>query len=444
MNAQTLTTIEPELRAAQLLSFDETKAELTSLAKQSERITQITNKAGRDECHSSLMVLKGRRVDIEKRGKEARDDANKFAKAVIAKEKELIGFIAPEEERLQILRDQWDTAAEVARLEKLEAERLRVEAIQHKIQTIRDVPTSLVGKPSVIIAGQLAKLRETVLDEAELGADYITATDALTAAISRVEQLMVAQQEADAEKKRQAERDAEMEAMRKKQAEMQAKLDQAEAERVERERKAADEEAERIAREAEEQQKREADAQRRVQGIQARIGNIMEMGVALRGMSSVDLRERMANVPNPADCREEFDAFFDEAESAYRTTVEVIGNAIGLAAANEQAEEEAAAEREREREYEIEQRREAEEKLRIEQQRVAELERDAARAKKEAAAEAERLRLAGLGLREAAEAVVSARSNGGNVDAAIDDLAAALANDAAPAKPARTKRAAQA
>jgi colicin import membrane protein len=208
VNAQMLTTVAPETRAAQLLSFDETKAELTSLAKQSERIVQITNKAGRDECHSSLMVLKSRRVDIEKRGKEARDDANKFAKAVIAKEKELIGFIAPEEERLQLLRDQWDTAAEVARLEKLEAERLRVEAIQKKIQQIRDVPGSLVGKPSIIISGQLAELRKTALDEDELGADYLTATDALTAAISRVEQLLAAQQEADAEKKRQAERDA--------------------------------------------------------------------------------------------------------------------------------------------------------------------------------------------------------------------------------------------
>ena len=123
MNTQNLATLAPETRAAQLLSFDETKAELTALAKSSERITQITNKAGREECHSSLMLLKSRRIDIEKRGKEARDDANKFAKAVIAKEKELIAFIGPEEERLQLLRDQWDTAIEVARLEKLEAER---------------------------------------------------------------------------------------------------------------------------------------------------------------------------------------------------------------------------------------------------------------------------------------------------------------------------------
>jgi colicin import membrane protein len=395
VNAQMLTTVAPETRAAQLLSFDETKAELTSLAKQSERIVQITNKAGRDECHSSLMVLKSRRVDIEKRGKEARDDANKFAKAVIAKEKELIGFIAPEEERLQLLRDQWDTAAEVARLGKLEAERLRVEAIQQKIQQIRDVPGSLVGKPSIIISGQLAELRKTALDEDELGADYLTATDALTAAISRVEQLLAAQQEADAEKKRQAERDAEMEAMRVKMAEQQRLIDEAEeARRVEQER-LAQVERDRVA--AEEAAARAAE--------QARI-------------------DEAARIE-----REEQDRIRAEQAEADRIAREAREEASRI-----------------EREYEIEQRREAEEKLRIETARVAELEQQAARERKAAAAKAEAERLAGLGLRQAAQAVVDyfTADLHQTLPQCITDLMAALENDAAPARPARTKRVARA
>jgi colicin import membrane protein len=394
VNAQMLTTVAPETRAAQLLSFDETKAELTSLAKQSERITQITNKAGRDECHSSLMVLKGRRVDIEKRGKEARDDANKFAKAVIAKEKELIGFIAPEEERLQLLRDQWDTAAEVARLEKLEAERLRVEAIQQKIQQIRDVPGSLVGKPSIIISGQLAELRKTVLDEAELGADYLTATDALTAAIARVEQLLAAQQEADPEKNRQAERDAEMKAMQERLDAQQRLLDEAEeAKRIEKER-LAQVERDRVAAE-------EADARA---AEQARLDEIARAE------------------------REEQDRIRTEQAEAERIEREAREEAARI-----------------EREYEIEQRREAEEKLRVETARVAELEAQAAKERKAAAAKAEADRLANLGLREAASAALSWLTvNGHSQQRVTKDLMAALENDAAAAKPARTKRAARA
>lgn len=385
MTTQSIATLTPEVRAAQLLSFDETKAQLTELAKQSERITQITNKAARDECHSSLMVLKGRRVDIEKRGKEARDDANKFAKAVIAKEKELIGFIEPEEIRLQLLRDQWDNAREQERLAKIEAERVRVEAIQMKIQTIRDVPGSLVGKPSVIIAGQLAKLRETVLDEAELGECYVMATDALTAAAARVEQLLAAQQEADAEKKRQAERDAEMEAMRVKMAEQQRLIDEAEeAKRVEKER-LAQVERDRVA--AEE--------------------------AAARAAEQAE-RDRIA------------------AEETAATLARWAADNARIEA--ERAEQEAALQAERERQ--------ATEQRKLDEQ-AAQLKRD----QQAAAAKAEDDRLANLGLREAAEAAVAWFVDEGHDDEQVcTDLKFALSNDTAAqiGKPARTKRAARA
>lgn len=382
MTAQTIATLTPEVRAAQLLSFDETKAQLTELAKQSERITQITNKAARDECHSSLMVLKGRRVDIEKRGKEARDDANKFAKAVIAKEKDLIGFIEPEEIRLQLLRDQWDNEREQERLAKIEAERVRVEAIQMKIQTIRDVPGSLVGKPSVIIAGQLAKLRDTVLDEADLGEYYLMATDALTAATVRVEQLLAAQHEADAEKKRQAERDAEMEAMRVKMAEQQRLIDEAEeAKRVEQER-LAQVEQDRVA--AEEAAARAAE--------QARLDEIARIE------------------------REEQDRIRAEQDEADRVR---------------RAEQEADLQAERERQ--------AAEQRKLDEQ-AAQLKRDQQAAK----AAAERVRLANLGLREAAQAVVNwSIANLHDGEQVFLDLSIALANDAAQAKPSRVKRGAK-
>lgn len=393
MDTQIQVTAAPEVRAAQLLSFDETKAELTSLAKQSERITQITNKAGRDECHASLMLLKSRRVDIEKRGKEARDDANKFAKAVIAKEKELIGFIAPEEERLQLLRDQWDTAREVERLEKLEAERLRVEAIQQKIQAIRDVPGSLVGKPSVVIAGQLANLQKTVLDEAELGADYLTATDALTAAIARVEQLLAAQHEAEAEQKRIA---AEREELERVRAENERLQREAEERRLADERKAAAERA-------------EADRLAQVE------------------------RDRLAAEERAQ--REAEQAARDEAARAEREAQEAADRA-------RREQEQAALQAERERQ--------AAEQRKLDEQ-AAQLKRE----REAAAAKAEADRLANLGLREAAQAVVDCyfgmdESNVRDelLDQLIGDLRVALANDddrTAVAKTVnRTKRAVRA
>lgn len=439
MNAQMLATVPPETRAAQLLSFDETKAELTSLAKQSERITQITNKAGRDECHASLMVLKGRRVDIEKRGKEARDDANKFAKAVIAKEKELIGFIAPEEERLQLLRDQWDTAAEVARLEKLEAERLRVEAIQKKIQAIRDVPSSLVGKPSVIIAGQLANLQKTQLDEAELAEHYVTATDALTAAIARVEQLLVTQQEADAEKRRQAERDAEMEAMRVKMAEQQRLIDEAEeAKRVEAARV---EQAERE-RAMTEERERQAVAQAQRDEI-TKLAFVPPIANWTSGEIDAYVDRYRKLDPRDADNTFDFGDLQGDACDKFDATMVQLDE-IRQVAVRREREEYEAAERRQQEEAALQAERE---RLDAQQELLAREAVALAKEREAAAAKAEADRLASLGLREAAEAVVSARNNGGNVDAAIDDLAAALANDENRTAKAvtvnRTKRAAR-
>lgn len=443
MNTQILTSVAPELRASQLLSFDETKAELTALAKSSERITQITNKAGREECHSSLMLLKSRRVDIEKRGKEARDDANKFAKAVIAKERELIGFIAPEEERLQILRDQWDTAIEVARLAKLEAERLRVEAIQQKIQAIRDVPAGLVGKPSVIIAGQLAKLRETVLDEAELAEHYVTATDALAAAIARVEQLLAAQQEADAEKKRQAERDAEMEAMRVKMAEQQRLIDEAEeAKRAEQER-LAQVERDRVA--AEERAQREAE--------QARRAKIAELSfvppITNWSCDRIDafIAERRKLDPRDADNTFDFGELQGEACDKFDVTLGRLHEIRREAVRREHEEYEAAERRQQEQAaLQAERERQAAEQRKLDEQ-AAQLKRE----REAAAAKAEADRLANLGLREAAQAVVehfAPQLADGSAPTSVKDLRAALANDENSTAVARTvnrtKRAARA
>jgi len=332
--------------------------------------------------------LRGLRTGLEKKRVEIKAPALERCRLIDAEAKRITAELVALEEPIDVQIKTEEARAETARLEKLEAERLRVEAIQKKIQQIRDVPGSLVGKPSIIISGQLAELRKTALDEDELGADYLTATDALTAAISRVEQLLAAQHEADAEKKRQAERDAEMEAMRVKMAEQQRLIDEAEeARRVEQER-LAQVERDRVA--AEEAAARAAE--------QARL-------------------DEAARIE-----REEQDRIRAEQAEADRVRRE---------------QEEAALQAERERQ--------AAEQKKLDEQ-AAQLKRDREAAAKKAEAE----RLANIGLREAAVEVMDwAEANGHATEAPFRGMRAALANDAAenlttPSKPARTKRVAKA
>ena len=76
--------------------FNPKLAELQALAETSKALDLTDIK---EVCQTRIQ-LKNARVEITKTGKAMRDDANKFATAVIAREKELIGIIKPEEERL--------------------------------------------------------------------------------------------------------------------------------------------------------------------------------------------------------------------------------------------------------------------------------------------------------------------------------------------------------
>lgn len=129
-----------EYRAQKALGLVNAKEQLTELAAASANITEITNKAGYDECHAKRMVLKNKRVEIAKTGKSAREDATKFSQAVIAAEKELIGIISPEEERLQALQQAWDDAREA---ERAEAARIEAERIQKQKDALAVITGSL-------------------------------------------------------------------------------------------------------------------------------------------------------------------------------------------------------------------------------------------------------------------------------------------------------------
>lgn len=77
--------------------FDPTTQELTAMVVLSKKITELSDPL---EIRTMRLDLKNARVSITKKGKELREDAIAYQKAVIAKEKELIEIIEPEEERL--------------------------------------------------------------------------------------------------------------------------------------------------------------------------------------------------------------------------------------------------------------------------------------------------------------------------------------------------------
>lgn len=251
-----LTVIE---RASAVLSFDETKAALLPLVEASARIVGITNGAGYAEAQSARMKLRNTRVEIEKRGKAAREDATAFSKAVISKEKELVAVIAPEEDRLQSLQDEWDAAIAREKAAKAEAERMRVFGIRQHIDALRALPLRAVGSTSAHIAEALALASAPLaFDPQELASEAQAAqNDAVSALTAALDAAKADEIRREAERvKREAEA-ARIAAERAELARLRAEQDKRDAE--ERAKIAAEREA---ARKAQEEADRKAAAER--------------------------------------------------------------------------------------------------------------------------------------------------------------------------------------
>lgn len=232
----------PERAVAALGYNPETTKELTTLAKSSASITAITNKAGYDQCHAARMVLKTARLEITKRGKTAREDAQKFGKAVIAEENRLIALIEPEELRLQKLQDEHDAAIEAEELRKQQIEIERVNGIQARIERIRRMVDLPVNPVPQYVLDRILEAEAVEIDESFEEFEQ-AASDAKGAALN-----MLRQAHKDAEervaKEEQARKDREEnERLRRQLEEMQAA--ERERQRQDEERRQAEERAER-------------------------------------------------------------------------------------------------------------------------------------------------------------------------------------------------------
>lgn len=144
-----LAELSPDDQALQALKFEATKTQLLAIAGKFTRIVVVP--AGADdafeEAKAARLELRSARTTVEKVAKDARDGANKFQKAVIAREKELIALVSPEELRLAALVDaeqrrRDDEAAEAARVV-----RERAEKINQAFARIRSLASVGVGLP---------------------------------------------------------------------------------------------------------------------------------------------------------------------------------------------------------------------------------------------------------------------------------------------------------
>lgn len=113
----------------ELENFSPKLAELKALVESTKSINadDLEDPKQLKIVKESRIQLKNARVAIEKAGKALREDALKFQKAVIAKEKELIAIIEPEEIRLESIEDE---------AKKIGIRKARIEALPYRKERI--------------------------------------------------------------------------------------------------------------------------------------------------------------------------------------------------------------------------------------------------------------------------------------------------------------------
>jgi len=234
-------------RAIIALGGAERENELKALAQKYADITEVKNKAGRQQVHGAAMELANECVATKKTGEAAREDAVALQKAVIERQKYLIGLVEPEKKRLLELRDGWDEAEAAEKAAKLAAEQAHIAAIRSRIDVFRNAPAEMVGKSAQQIGACADHLSETVIALEEFEGSTGEAIMARNAAVARLREMQSAQAAHEVEQARLAAERAQLERER---------AEAAERERVAAEARAEQERKDREAREAEEARQR--------------------------------------------------------------------------------------------------------------------------------------------------------------------------------------------
>lgn len=301
------TALTVQARAAVALGSSKAEVELIELAGKSKSIVTITNKDGRAECHQAAMAAKEARINVEKAGKSAREDATAFSKAVISEEARLVALIKPEETRLIGLRDEWDDKVKAEKEAAEDLERQRVAGIRHEIDSIKGAPLT-AATLGAAEAGFILEMWEGAEIDDRFAEFYGEAMEAKASAVAKLREIVAAKVEAEATAARiKSEQEAEA-------ARLASERERMAAERAELERQQAEQRAAEENRQAEERarldaERAELDRQRReIEAAQAEQRRIAEAEQAERNrVAAEEIRklgaERQASMA--ASCVEE-------------------------------------------------------------------------------------------------------------------------------------------
>lgn len=137
--------MDEQLLSTELQKFNVTDAAISELSSKymGLKIDGIDDKKGAKAVHEALMDVKGRRVAVQKIGKELRADAIKYQNAVIAEEKRIIALLEPIEDHLT--EEEEAVKNEIARI-KAEEEAKASAKIQARIDCICDIGAQFNGK----------------------------------------------------------------------------------------------------------------------------------------------------------------------------------------------------------------------------------------------------------------------------------------------------------
>lgn len=216
-------------------ALDVNEAALRELVKESVGITAVTNPDGNAQAQTARMKLRSTRVQIEKTGKAAREDATAFCKAVIEKSADYIRIIEPEEDRLNALQESYAAKIQAEKQAKIDAENARIATIERAIDGL-NVRLSF-GDTSADISAKLQKIQETEIT-IEIFAEKMLHAEQIKA--SSITMLKNAFEKMRAEEKLAEQRKIEAERMRAEMEQIEAQLaaERAEKERIENEQRA--------------------------------------------------------------------------------------------------------------------------------------------------------------------------------------------------------------
>lgn len=394
----------------EIVEYSQTEQALAGLReKYKDVVFDVSTGKGMTAAKEARAELRGLRTTLEKKRQEIKAPALERCRMIDTEAKRITAELSKLEDPIDERIKAEEARKEEERLAKLEAERVRLQAINDKIDAIRALPGTLIGKPVVILQGQIAKLRAQPPFEEEFAELLGTAKDAHTAAIARIEEQLKAQQEHEAEAARikaeraELERLREADRLRREEDERKAIEARAEQERLDQERREREE--------AEHRAKLEAEAREAERVAAAERARINAEAAERAEREEAQRLQRVA--------REAEERLQRETEELARREEE----------ARLRAEEEARMQAERER-LAAAQKKLDEQAAQIKRQQEAE------------AARAEMDRLANIGLREAAVDVMSwAEEHGHVTEKPFRGLRAALANDASAnmSKPAPKK-----